>query len=249
MDHVIRYLDAHSGSVIVLVTVAYVLITGLLLFEARANRALGNVANLDTHPRPYGEMYIELVLENYGPAIARSVRFRRWIEVDGVVVEGTDRVQAEPMFPVGRRRRFFVSTRDREMDSLQELSDQKAVLRAEWTWTDSRRRLWFWTASHRASVTYRSEELRDGFYGGWALRERDPVEHEDRVFEEMKKARTAVEGIAKTLKDPAMKVYLQKMLEDAAGRPVVGAQEALLVEGEDRPGEEAGRGSDPEPGT
>ena len=103
------------------------------------------------------------------------------------------------------------------------------MLHAEWSWTDGRRRLWFWTATHRASVAYRSQDLRDGFYGGHALRERDRNEQEDRVYDEMKKTREAVQGIAKTLRDPAMAAYLRNMLDEAA-------------EGTGEPSDDAGQG-------
>jgi hypothetical protein len=228
VDQLITFLDAHGGSVIVLVTAAYVVITLLLLFEARATRAAGNAANLDVHPRPYGPVNVELVLENYGPAIAKSVRFRRWIEVDGATVAGTDRTQAEPMFPVGRRRRFLVTASETRIDSLQELSDTNAALHAEWQWTDGRRTLGLRTLTHRASVSYLSEDLRAGFYGGWALVESDPIEREEQAREEAKKIRTALEDIAKTLSTPAMTAYLHKMMVDAAvrraARPAKGKQ-------------------------
>jgi hypothetical protein len=178
VDQVLSYLDAHSGSVIVLVTLAYVLITALLLLEAHASRAMANVANLEAEARPHGPVNVELVVQNYGPAIAKSIRFRYWIEIEGVIVAGTDRTQAEPMFPVGRRRRFLQTTRDGEIDTLTELAQRKAVLRAEWTWTDLRRSLWVRTKTNRGSVTFPCENLRDGFYGGWALLEREQSEND-----------------------------------------------------------------------
>jgi len=219
MDELIRFLDDHSGSVIVLVTVAYVLITALLRFEARANRATGSVANLDVHPRPFGPVYVELVLENYGPATARSVRFRRWIEVNGEIVPGTERTQAEPTFPVGRRRRFLESASEGQIDALQTLAERAAVLHAEWSWTDDRRRFGLRTVTHQESVAYRAQELRDGFYGGHALSERDPAERDDQMSEETRKTRAALEDIAKTLKDPAMAFYIRKMLDEAGVEP------------------------------
>jgi hypothetical protein len=215
MDQVITFLDDHAGSVTVLVTLAYVIITLALLLEARALRATGNVANLDVHPRPHGAIYVELVLENYGPAIAKSVRFRRWIEIEGVVVDGTDRTQAEPMFPVGRQRRFLETARQGQIDALQDLADRKAVLRAKWSWRDGRRWFGLWTTTHHGSVKYPAADLATGFYGGWALRERDTDVDADQMREEVKKTRAAVEDIAKTLSGPAMTLYIRQMLEDA----------------------------------
>jgi len=212
MDQVINFLDEHGGSVTAIVTVAYVVITLLLLLEARATRASGNVANLDAHPRPYAALNVELVLENYGPAIAKAVRFRRWNEIDGKVVDETDKTQAEPMFPVGKQRRFL------EKETLQELADKDAVLHADWRWRDGRRTFGLWTATHHRAEAYRATELRDGFYGGWALRDRDPAIDEAHIRDEIKKARAAVEDIARTLKEPAMAVYLRKMLNEAQER-------------------------------
>lgn len=214
LNEIVSFLDAHNGAVIAVATVAYVVITLLLLGEARAGRTVHDVANLEAFPRPWGPFYVALDLENYGPAVAKNVRLRFWIVQSGSTIEGTERVHVEPLFPVGRRRRFLISATDTKIESLHELSDRGATLRGEWNWEDGRRRFWVARVSHHKSFSHEFSELRDGFYGGHALMEREPAESSDRTYEEIKKLRAGVEKIAKTIEGPAMKVWIRQLLDD-----------------------------------
>jgi hypothetical protein len=160
--------------------------------------------------------YLRLDLQNYGPAVAKSVRLRFWIVENGKVVAGTERVHAEPLFPIGFRRRFLISGTDAKFESLNEMADRNAVFHAEWEWEDGRRRLWERRQLHRKKFRHALAELRDGFYGGPALVEREPEDDADRSYEEAKKLRTAVEKMAKTLEGPAMDAWFASMLARAA---------------------------------
>jgi hypothetical protein len=220
----LTFLDAHNGAVIAIATVVYVTLTFFLLLQARAGRVVHDKANLEAYPRPWGTMYVALDFENYGPAVARNCRLKFWISEGGSSLAGTERVHAEPLFPVGFRRRFLISATDAKIESLHELADRNAVLHGEWHWEDGRQRWWRRQTVHRKTFTHVFSELKEGFYGGASLRERDAEEEADRNYDELKKLRTAVEKMTSIMEGPAMKLWIQEL---AAERQAAAVEAAL----------------------
>jgi hypothetical protein len=140
LEGLLQFLDTHNGAVIAFATIAYAVITLLLLFEARSGRVIRDVANLQAYPAPHGLMYVAVQLVNYGPAIAEDVTMRLWLTKDGKPVEPTKRVHVEPVYPVDRTRTFLLHLKDDHIDTLNTLAEEGYGLEIRTEWVDGRRR-------------------------------------------------------------------------------------------------------------
>jgi hypothetical protein len=170
MQEWIDFLNANAGGLMAVATVAYLVVTLLLLFEARATRNLRLEANVVAYPRPHGALNVELVLENGGPAYARDVRFAFGFVDAKRTVQGKPRSQFDALMGPGRFHRFLPSpTEGSRIPSLHELAERKLVLTLKWSWSDDRRWPWFLAKRHSRSRNYRMTDLKEGFYGGWYL--------------------------------------------------------------------------------
>jgi hypothetical protein len=166
------FLNLNSGSVVAITATASAIITILLLLEARTTRNLRLEASVVAYPRSHVPVYVELMMENAGPAHARDVRIEfKFIDESGVV-QGPVRVQVDPLLAPGSFHRFLPSPAE-SLQTLHQLADWKLRLYVKWSWTDDRRRLWFFTRRHEREATWLASDLREGFYGGWALIEPD----------------------------------------------------------------------------
>jgi hypothetical protein len=170
MQEWVDFLNANAGGILAVATVAYLVVTLLLLFEARAGRNLRLEANVVAYPRPHGALNVELVLENGGPAYARDVRFAFGFVDAKRTVQGKPRSQFDALVGPGRFHRFLPSpTEGSRIPSLHELAEWKLVLTLKWSWSDDRRWPWFLVKRHSRSKNYRMTDLKEGFYGGWYL--------------------------------------------------------------------------------
>lgn len=172
----IDWLNANAGAVVAAATVVYAAITLLLVFEARRSRQLREEATVSLAPIPRGDgLYLALRLENYGPAIAHSVRLRFWYEADGKVIEPSDVTYADPVFGPGRRRDFLPDAAAGSHLTLNALADQRHVLHAELSWTDDRLDLRRRRARHAARATWATGDLREGFYTAHPLNDKELI--------------------------------------------------------------------------
>jgi hypothetical protein len=162
------FLNQNSGSVVAISATVSAIITVLLLLEARTTRNLRREATVVAYPRSHQPVYVELVMENAGPAHARGVRVEfKFIDEAGIV-QGAPRVQADPLMAPGSFYRFLPSPSE-SIQTLHQLAEWKLRLSVKWTWTDDRRRFWFFDRKHEREASWAAADLRQGFYGGWAL--------------------------------------------------------------------------------
>jgi hypothetical protein len=162
------FLNQNSGSVVAIAATASAIITVLLLLEARTTRNLRREASVVAYPRSHAPVYVELMMENAGPAHARDVRIEfRFIDEAGIV-QGAPRVQVDPLMAPGSFYRFLPSPSE-SIQTLHQLADWKLELSAKWSWADDRRRFWFFDRRHEREASWAAADLREGFYGGWAL--------------------------------------------------------------------------------
>jgi hypothetical protein len=162
------FLNQNSGSVVAITATASAIITVLLLLEARTTRNLRREASVVAYPRSHAPVYVELMMENAGPAHARDVRIEfKFIDEAGDV-QGPVRVQVDPLLAPGSFHRFLPSPAE-SLQTLHQLADWKLRLSVKWSWRDDRRRFWFFAQKHEREATWPAADLRDGFYGGWAL--------------------------------------------------------------------------------
>ncbi len=170
MQQWIDFLNANAGGILAVATVAYLVVTLLLLWEARATRNVGLDAKVVAYPRPHGALNVELVLENGGPAYARDVRFAFGFVDPKGRAQGKPRAQFDALMGPGRFHRFLPSpTEGSSLPSLYELAEWKLVLTLKWSWIDDRRWPWFLAKRHSRSKNYRMTDLKEGFYSGWYL--------------------------------------------------------------------------------
>jgi len=172
----IQTLNDNSGAIVAVTASVSAVFTLLLLLDARATRNLRREANVAAHPRLHGEagMLLELRVVNHGPANARDIEIAfRFTDENGKDLGG--RRQAEPLLPVGEDRRFLPSPGDALVD-LNDLAERRVSMSVSWSWSDDRRRAWFFPVRHLRQGKYAAEDLRTGLYGGWSLTRRDPIE-------------------------------------------------------------------------
>jgi hypothetical protein len=171
---VLAWLNASDGAVIAIATTASVILTVLLLLEARTTRNLRREAAVEPSIRihPGSVFLIELSITNFGPANARDVQIGfRFTDATGSVI-GAPRRQGETLMAPGRVRRFLPSPADK-LEGLNELADAEATLHVAWSWADDRRRLWFLPVRQERSIRYLAKDLQADLFGGWALSEHD----------------------------------------------------------------------------
>lgn len=227
----LKFLDLHNGAIIAIATVLYATLTMLLLLETRAGRIVRDVANLVAYPMPWGVMYVAVRFVNYGPAIAEDVSLRIQLTKDGQPIDSSKRVHVEPLFPVGHERTFLLSVADSKYESLNELAEQKIGLELSWSWEDGRRRrLRGRRIAQHKDKAYTFATLREGFYGGRALRDKEPDEHIRAGVDELKKMRRALDAIKKEIEGPSIRLWAKEMMSEANEAEAAGmAEEAGSV--------------------
>ena len=213
----IETLNANSGAVIAVATVAYVVITLLLLLDARAGRRAGLGARVEFTPESFPPLYLQLVLRNAGPGLARNVTATRWLQrQDGTRV--AEHRHAQPSLSSGHHKTFFVDEESGRggMSTVEELATAGYTLEYEWTWKDDAMFFSRWRRPHSRRESQNLVQLRADFYGGWSLIEDNPVDAVPKVVDELKAARRALEGILAELRAPAMRSAIQALHDQRA---------------------------------
>ena len=103
----IKVLNDNSGFTIVVVTIAYTMVTWAIVLEARRARLDSREAYVRVDASPWAKSHLHLAigLENFGPAVARDVTFHYWLaEASGARLEDSDRRLHETVLPVGLKR-------------------------------------------------------------------------------------------------------------------------------------------------
>jgi hypothetical protein len=119
-------------------------------------------------------MVLELRVANLGPAVARDVSIElRLVNEDGAVQE--TRRQVEVTLQAGQDRRSLPHVGNTS-PSLNDLAAMRLTLTCRVVMDGRPSSLLVLSSAARARDALEDKELRDGFYGGWALTRRDPVE-------------------------------------------------------------------------
>jgi len=208
----IETLNSNSGAVIAVATVGYVLVTLLLLLEARGARRANLAARVEFTAESYPPLYLQLVLRNLGPAVARQVTATRWLQrPDGIRV--AEHRHAQPSLAAGQHKTFLVDEESGHggLSSLDALATAGYSLEYEWTWKDDATLLSRWRRPHSRRESQNLSQLSQDFYGGWSLLESDPVESVPKVVDELKATRKALEGILAELRAPAIRSALASL--------------------------------------
>jgi hypothetical protein len=129
------------------VTAVYAVFTGLILWEARLSRAAttesANVAFVMTRSVT-NELYADLALRNYGPAVATSVAARMWIERSNGEPQCEQRVLRHPVIGPGDVHWYapyllLKKQTGEASPTLRQLGNARLTLRVDWSWQDERR--------------------------------------------------------------------------------------------------------------
>lgn len=174
MAELADWLNANQG----VVTLGFLAVTLLALFEARSNRlattAAAHVSFRADIDRNAGTT-LRLRLHNHGPAFADDVRIRmQWYERDAE--RSDERLLTEPVLGVGYERVYIpdilLTERKRALKDMTGLT-----LRTEWSWLDDRH--WFvvpWLRKRsRARLDLDLGQFVASMHGGPMILEPDPV--------------------------------------------------------------------------
>jgi hypothetical protein len=192
MGDLVKWLNDNSGLIIAAATVAYVVVTALLLFESRRNRI---EAHLVVEPEPFGRgIYTVLSIQNLGPTVARDITVEAWeTEPSGATVGERLKYAEGNLFPAQRRRMFPDQANPTGARSLEDLAKADITLHAKWSWIDGRRRFLVLPTRHSSKHDWPYDHYRAGLARGHILADRTPEEEPDRLAK-------AVERMADTLK-------------------------------------------------
>jgi hypothetical protein len=227
----IEALNSNSGAVIAIATVGYVLVTLFLLLDARAARRASLAARVEFTAESFPPLYVQLVLRNTGPGLARQVTATRWLQRPDRARVAEHR-HAQPSLSAGQHKTFFVDEESGHggMSSLEALATAGYTLEYEWTWKDDAMLFGQWRRPHSRRETQNLTQLRADFYGGWSLIEADPMESVPKVVDELKATRKALEGILAELRAPVMRSTLQSLHDQPAQTDDPEAQERDIRE-------------------
>lgn len=154
-------------------TLGLVVATLLLWQEARRLRVDANVTASVVPWEVAGGLYIAIVVDNAGPAVARDVQVE-W-RLDRKVDEKSGRLR-EPAFAVGFRRTILPIRSGARMD---DLAAEGASVHAELAWRDGRRRV------QHASIQANCEDVRSAYADSGALPRPSLLETLDRIPEQL----------------------------------------------------------------
>lgn len=180
-------------------------LTLLLLLEARTTRNLGRRADVRLYPRLYGPsgLYLSLRVKNFGPA--NATRCSVWYRLAGA--NGRSIVEQEHEFPIVAATEhitflpFTVLPADEPAVTLPDMAERDIRLSTKWSWTDDRRRLWFVPTRQGAEQSWSTRALSEELYaGGSTERELDMNEQLDRIGGELKASREAIAQIESSLR-------------------------------------------------
>ena len=154
------------------VTLALVVATLLLWFEAHK---LSTEASVIVWAAPWevaGGLYVAILVQNAGPVVARDVTVSWRLERPGGTVEGRLR---EPAMDVGFRRTILVGR-----DKLDELAADGASIVAHLTWHDRRR------GTHTQDLTVTVRQIQEDYNSSGALPRPSQLEILDQIRDELK---------------------------------------------------------------
>lgn len=207
MLDLIKVLNDNSGAIVAVTAAGSMILTILLLIEARTTRNLSREAAVEARAKCHTQasFLLELEVRNFGPANARNVVMTYHLAGPDGKVDGETRRQAETLLGSGEGRRFLPGTPG-DAGTLNEMGKQKLVLNVEWSWEDGRRRLWFLPLRHSEKRSWATADLARDFFEGWALADRDSVGDLREIAEKLseiethqKASRQALEGGLKAI--------------------------------------------------
>lgn len=180
---------------LVVVTLLLVLATLLLAFGEARGRASQRRAEVVVHVWPFtrGPMYLEVRLENFGPANARDVRLEVLTEdPEGQTVPDSEHRLAEGGLAAGRHRTILALPGNR--GDLRAMATAGYVVVATWSWTDDRSLLPFRSGVQRRTVRTSALAVQDSYYPGHVMIEPTIDELLRDIRDDIRLMRKAVES-------------------------------------------------------
>jgi len=180
---------------LVVVTLLLVLATLLLAFGEARGRASQRRAEVVLHVWPFtrGPMYLEVRLENFGPANARDVRLEVVTEdtVGRPVPESKHRLE-ESVLAAGQHRSILALPGDR--GDLRAMAAAGCVVVASWSWMDDRSLLPFRSGRQRRAVRAPALAVQEAYYPGHVMIEPTVDELLRDIRDDIRSMRRAIES-------------------------------------------------------
>jgi hypothetical protein len=137
-------------------------------------------------------MYLEVRLENFGPANARDVRLDvRTEDPGGQLVAGSEHRLGETILAAGRHRTILALPAGRS--DLRVMATAGYVVVATWSWTDDRSLLPFGTRIQRRAVRTPALAVQEAYYPGHVIIEPTLDELARDIRNDIRETRRAIE--------------------------------------------------------
>lgn len=198
--NVVDWLNDNTGLVVAVATVAYTVITLLLVIEARKARRGSMEAEVIATPEPWERargLYVSVLFQNLGPSVARDAEVQVW-ENEGSTTVGNRLAFRQPYMPAATSRTILPDkAHPGGARTLADLAKADVQLVVQWTWSDDRRRWFGLGAPHRHTRTaeYRYDQLERWFHRGEVIAERTQRGYLEEIAE-------ALREIEKGLRSP-----------------------------------------------